>query len=253
MKDKKLVFQGVAISVVLFVILDLLKLNDASVLKIEWVWIVVGLLPILIALFLGGYIKKVNVKGFEVETIFSAPTSTVTLTASDVRGDIKSVDKMGGQHLRSLSAEYRRSIIGLRFMNREKGFYNNQMVAEYLRLMPNLEYLLALTKRGSFVGLLPVKSVCDSKGRSDSELIDRFLNAAASENLQSEFPNEGITLTVHGQQSLVDVLEKMKDQGANVAAVVSPAETYLGIVKVSDIERRIAETVIAAHRAKAES
>jgi len=89
---------GAIISIVLFIALVLFQHYNLDVLKLESRWLLVSGVPILIALFVGGYIKKF--KGFGIE--LEAPEKTPELSPPDV-----------GPEMAATSGSFFKKLVGL--------------------------------------------------------------------------------------------------------------------------------------------
>jgi len=246
MSNKHILVLGFVVSAGLLGVFVLLQQAQSTFLDLPMQWLVVIFLPILVALFVGGYIKRFKGFGIELEAALKQPVTTVYLTASEAVADIPGDGKKSIAYLNSLPKAKAQSIRRLLFVAGRVGYYTSSAIAEYLKRLPNIAFLEVRTESDDFVGFLPVSAVRGPEGQLDHEALERFVEAVATSDLRSSFPAAATTLRVSGEQSLVEVLKKMRSERAEFAAVISPEERYLGVVLAQDVERRIVDSVLAA-------
>ena len=233
MKNPKALGVGAALSAVLLLGFGALQEVGAAFLELPAQWFAVAILPLVLGLVVGGYIKSFKGFGVELEAALKAPVSSVDLTAEDVVADITGDEKRSIDYLENLSPEKTRSMRRLLFVTGEGRNYTAWGITRYLEKLPNLAFFEVHSPSGEVLGFLPVRAVLDLDGRPDDGVLENFVRALQSDGFSSSFPGAAATLRVHGGQSLVDVLNLMRAERAEFTAVMSPAGRYLGVVLAS--------------------
>ncbi len=215
-------------------------------------WIFVAVLPILVALFVGGYITKFEGFGVKLETDLKAPVSgTVELKATDALAEIPRSDKESIIHLQNMSRE---KVLSIKWLIFEQGRtdYSPHTIQFYLEKMSNLEFFEVRTKKGKFVCFIPVSYFKDGEENIirrnridfDNEKLIRFVNALETENILDQFSNVAVSSTVKSSDSLVQVLKILRDEQVDLAAVISKSNRYIGVLFRSDVEKRVIDVVL---------
>jgi len=245
-----IIFVGISSSLLLLIIFGVLQEREAKFLTLSSQWIFLSILPILVALFVGGYITKFKGFGVELESALKVSVSTsIELKATDALADIPGDEKQSMEYLRNMPREKVLSIRWLVFESGRKNYYAVSVVREYLEKLPNLDFLEVRSKEGQFICYMPVSFF---KGRSDSDVyyhfdtekLERFVGAIERDNVKASFPDIAISLVVKSSSSLVQVLKSMRDEQVDMAAVVSDSGRYLGVLFSRDVERKVADAVL---------
>ena len=236
------------LSVILLLGFGALQEFDAAFLRLSPQWLLVALFPIVVALFVGGYVSRFKGFGVELEAAIGAPVATVNLTASELVADIPGDEKRSISYLNNLSREKARSLWWLLFTSGRVGYYTAFALEQYLERLPNLDFLEVRYENGGILGFLPIASIKGPDDEPDRDRLEAFISAVENGDLGSAFPGEATTLQVRTDESMVDVLRKMRSERAEFAAVVSQAGRYQGVVLARDLERRIADSVLVANR-----
>ncbi len=241
---------GAGLSVLLLIGFGILKEIDAKFLNLSSQWIFISILPVLVSLFVGGYISKFKGFGVELESALNASVSaSIELKATDAISDIPGDEKQSLEYLHNLPKDKALSIRWLVFESGRKGYYTPYGIKEYLEKLPNIEFLEVRTKEGSFVCYLPIdafKLQGSSSERFDMNQLEKFVRAIDIEDVKGQFLGVAISLTVKSSNSLVEVLRSMRDENVDMAAVASDSGRYLGVLFSRDVEKKVADAVLTS-------
>jgi PhoPQ-activated pathogenicity-related protein len=127
-------------------------------LEIDTKWLIVAGVPILIGLFIGGYIKTFKFMDIELELKELVPNSWITKEGAQT---IKVIDtdtaiKENTESINSLSYEVKNNINGLKLFLGKKDYYTEEALNEYFRQLPNIKYLQIVTNENHFICLIPI-------------------------------------------------------------------------------------------------
>ena len=245
-----IILVGISSSFLLLIIFGVLQEREAKFLTLSSQWIFLSILPILVALFVGGYITKFKGFGVELESALKASVSTsIELKATDALADIPGDEKQSLEYLHNMSREKALSIRRLVFESGRKTYYALSVVREYLEKLPNLDFIEVRTKEGQFICYIPINFF---KGQGDPsryyqvdvEKLGRFVDAIEKDNVKASFSGIAISLVVKSSSSLVQVLKTMRDEKVDMVAVVSDSGRYLGVLFSRDVERKVADAVL---------
>lgn len=247
MKNVKTLIFGVVFSLVLLFIFGWLQSTDSKILTLPSQWIAIAVLPLLIALFIGGFIKSFKGFGIELEAALKTPITSLNLTASDAVADIKGDEKRSMMYLDGLSSDQKNEVKWLLFRTDKKGYYRSYAVIQYLRELTKIQYFEIRGKSDKIVGFIPISVFKDSTDYNDfnEDMIQQFITAIDAGNVAKVFKDSMITLKVSSKQGLVEVLKAMRSENAEFAAVMSPTGKYIGVVLATEVEKKIADSVIS--------
>lgn len=249
-KENALIF-GTILSLLLLLVFGWLQETDSKLLNLPTQWLAIAVLPILVALFVGGFITRFKGFGVELETTLKAPVASLNLTASDAVADIPGDEKQSFMYLDGLSAEKKLAARWLLFRSGRKNYYTPDGVRQYMKNLPNLEYFEIKSKMGEIICFLPISTFkeTDIQYNIESDKLQKLIVALEEDNVVNAFSDSVITLKVSSDQKLVDVLRMMRIENVDFSAVVSPSGKYLGVVFASEVERKIADSVLAIRTA----
>jgi hypothetical protein len=242
-KKHPIVILGFIATLIIFIMLLLLQYFLPSMLQLDVKWIVVACLPLIIALIVGGYIKEFGGFGITLKTTMEAPITSLDLKAQEVLVSLEGTPKDTIAALDRIGLERRRKITRLQFSVSRPAYYDVEAIASYMRALPNLEYFEIVKPRGLFVCLLPIWIFYRLR-ELDFLGLERFLSALMEDRVLDMYSDYLITDTVTPKQSLISVLEVLRSKRVDAAAVVGPTGAVLGLVRTSDIEKRITDEVI---------
>ena len=240
---------GMILSCILFVAFGALQQRQTRVLELEAHWILVAILPVLVALVVGGYIRSFKGLGFEIQAALKAPVRSADVRVGDVLSDIPEDEKKCLEHLEQMSPEKVQSIRRLSFVSGRRGYYGPDGVQKYLEGLPNLEYLEVTDSNNEFICLLPKRALglgTRPPGLPDPrpELIERFVRALENGNVPSEFPQSAITTKVTANQPVVEVLRTLRRESVEATAVVAENGQLQGVALARDLEHQIVDQIL---------
>jgi hypothetical protein len=256
MKNRTMtIFFGAFFSVALLLLFGALQEREAKFLSLSSQWIILSILPILIALFVGGYITKFKGFGVELEAALKETVSTsIDLTATDAIADIPGDEKQSIGYLSRMPQSKALSMRWLVFKSGRRNYYSQNGIHEYLMRLPNIEFLEVLNKEGQFVCYLPIdyfkrEGTDGEYDLFDTDKINKFIVSLEQENVKESFPGVSISITVKNSDNLMQVLKTLRDEKINMAAVLSDQGRYLGVLFSQDVERKIADAVLKSQSA----
>lgn len=220
--------------------------HEPNLLNVPAHWIAICILPILVSLVVGGYLKSFKGWGIELESALKQPVSSVKLVASDAISQALGDQKQSVNYLQNMSDERRRSIRWLSFKSEKKRYYRSNAVEAYLFELFNLIYLEVRSPSGQIEGYLPIRALRNEDGQADIQEIKRFIKAIENGEFLSEFSAELIDLKIRDDEDLVSVLRKMTDLEKPLAGLVDSGGKYKGVLLRSDVEEKIAAQVLRA-------
>ncbi len=248
-KETKLAI-GIIASVCLLITLAVLQSMEAKFLELPVHWIALAIAPLVLALFTGGFITRFKGFGLELETTLKAPVASLDLTASDAVADIPGDEKRSYAYLDNLPKEKKLAVNWLLLRSGRKNFYTAQGIETYVRELPNIKYFEVRSENDDFICFLPMAVFKDESDhlsdRLHHEKMQQLIEAIETDKVPEAFHRSMITLKIQSDQSLVDVLRTMRAENVGFAAVVSPAGNYLGVLFAAEVEKRIADMVLAA-------
>lgn len=252
MRDYKILTIGTVVSILVVVILGWLQSIEATVLNLAPQWLALAILPIVVALFAGGFVTSFKGFGVELETQLQAPVGSLDLTASDAIADVTGDEKQSISYLENLPLDKKLRVRWLLFVHGRKAYYTTYGIRQYVESLPNIEYFEVRDEFGEFVCFLPISLFRDSSRPEYDQILDdniaTFVSAIEEERVADTFSRDAVTLSVSSKLSLVEVLKILRDHRVNFAAVTSPEGKYIGVIFVSDVEKRIADAVLYSNR-----
>ncbi len=212
------------------------------------------MLPVIVSLFVGGFITSFKGFGVELEATLQKPVKSLDLTGADsvsvAVADIPGDEKRSLSHLQSVSIDGKLKTRWLRLTSGRQGYYESSAIQRYLSELPNIIYLEILSTSGKFICFLPISvfrnGLGDIRQAFNQENIRKLIEAIEADDVPKAFPESALSLTVSSDKSMIDVLKVMRSENAQFAAVVTPIGDYSGVVFSDDIERKIADSVLLA-------
>jgi len=238
---------GLVATLVLLVIFILLQYFFPAVLTLDVKWIAVSVVPLLLALIAGGYVRIIKGFGIELETRIEEPIVSLDLRATDALTLLKGLKKQRIRDLDRLSKDQRKRIARLTFFSGRRGYYDAYVIEQYLYSLPNLEYFEILSSDGTFLCFLPTRLFKIEEEILKDELF-QFVTALQNNKTLDLYSANAITFVVKTDQSIIDVLRMLRSYVLDLAVVTDINGTVVGIVKLSDIEKRIADEVLLARK-----
>lgn len=243
--DKKytVLLFGLLPTFVLLVIFAVIQQFLPSALALDVRWIAVAVLPLVVALIFEGYVKKIKGFGIELEMRMEEPVVSLDLKATEAFTPSPAMAKQDRRAVESLDTERKREIARLRFISGRREYYKSDAILDYIRQLPNLEYFEVIRPNETFICLVPISLFGEREHISQHELSD-FVNALERNRIKDFYSHHIITLSVKLEQSIIEVLQTMRNQVTAVAVVLDSKGWALGVIKTSDIEKRISDEVL---------
>ncbi len=254
-KDHPFLIYGFLVSILLLIIFFVLQILVPEIMKLETKWIIVALCPLLYVLIVGGYVKTFKGFGIELETQLKAAISEFSLLATDYLIELPEDEKRSNQYLDRLTVEERNRIERLAFYSGKKGYYSIYIVRHYLENLPNLKFIEVRNKNDRFECLLPIKVLRKRNAYNmtinneiDEGDLSVFLKTLENNDILNKYPTDIISESVLEEQSLIEILPKIRKQRSGILGVVDSSEKLIGILDKSLVEATIADEVFKARR-----
>ena len=256
------IFTSAAIAAVLlgfFMYLQSGKENS-HVMDLSGQWLFVAGLPILLGLIIGNYFKTFKGFGVELEPLLDAPVSTIKLNTLDAAENIIEEEKRTVEYLENLSPDKQLTITGLAFVKSKFNTYQAASLKRYLNRLPNLKYIEIKAEDGKFLSLIPINCFKDVQGKVNERSVNDFIGKL--HDLQSEETTvvndkldelgsvRVITKSVSENESIFDVLEKVRKSAFGILPVVSQNGELTGVITDRLIEKRITDEVLRIQNQK---
>lgn len=254
LRHKLLIF-SIAVSFILLIIFLVFQYYDLKILLLDIKWIILSGVPILIALFIDGYIKKFKGFGLELESNLSRPI-TLSIVSKVNTMESPAVNKATLYRLGELSHSEKSKIDRLRFISGKKNYYDEYAIDEHFRTLPNLKFIEIVNQEDEFLYLIQASTLKKIKtnARLNQELnierVHELIKAIETENIEDYFKNavKDFILTT---DSLIGAYRKMKMSNQTlrlftnreILPILNENKKMVGIVGLQNIESQIAAEV----------
>ena len=243
-KENRILLIGCIISIIIIIILFIIRANKEEWLDINIQWIGVAILPLILALIVGKYIKKFSGFGVELELVSEEPLSSNTAIVEFVES-IFPEEKNTSLYLSVLPSEKKRKTNVLRFRINKKEYYQTYIVADYIRELPNIEFFEATDSRGKFKSLSRIDRQSLLNQFEDYLGLRSFIKAI-EDNRINDIELETTMQFIYLSETAVEVYKKISATGKNFIALVDKENILIGIVLKSRLEKYFSELVINA-------
>lgn len=225
------------------------KAKDFNFMELDAKWLFVSGIPILLALFLGGYVKNFKGFGIELEADLKSPLPA-SLIKTVAYEKIISINKEGVYEINSLTPSERRKIKSLKFVLRKRDYYDVWAIEQYLYGLEFLQFLEIVNSKGQLEYLLPV-STLKSGNEVNNQAIRNFIVNIERFRLDEKYSN-AISEKVSISDSLIIVYKRMMElypdnspyNDFHVLPVINKKGQMIGVILKSEIERRILDDVV---------
>lgn len=256
--EHNIVLAGFILSAVLLTGFSLSKNFDLRYLNLPQAWFFVSAIPTILALFVGGFIRKGSFAGVEFEVSSEKATELVIPATADIVANVPDMVKGTFNELKKLTRDQRRNIKILNFNQIWADEYREDIIFQYFEALLNLSYFRIIRegRPSQYLSVNALRSFCFprqpndvlSQDREDAvgwpTSMDRFLWALRDDRILSEYAPYASELTVSSDQDLEDILREMYSQNVEFAAVYSNDQSFLGIIEAKSIERHIGKSFI---------
>jgi len=242
--------KGLVVSLLLLMLFMLLQSLELKFLKLHYKWIIVSCIPFVLALLLGGYIKVFKGFGIELEANLSKPIPLTLVSQLEIT-PMPKMDKSTTGDLDSLTEREKNTIKVLSFIYRRTNYYNGRAVAEYIKRLPNLEYIQLVNKKNEFLYLIPIDLLRNSISLHDVDTISSFVRVIETGlvhtklfEVVSEYISKNISLIDAYKKIKYNLQNKIKHLHDEGLPVLDNSHNLIGILWLSIIEKRISEDVV---------
>lgn len=226
------------------------KVSKPDILDIPVAWLGLSVLPLLVALVIGGYIKTFRGFGVEVEAQLVQPVSRALGSAKEydafreVTGaraeDVANAEavfaKQSVAKLEDITDEDRLQFERLSFVN-GRDVYKTWAIERHLELLPNIRFFEVDNHKGAFLGLLRREAVVSAG-------LDRFADALAQQEVDKVFGASFVTKSVAPDASLRSVAKRMARMKTDFIPVVARGE-LTGAIEKAELERRVGGAILS--------
>lgn len=253
-QNKTLLIVSICVSAILLLTFMILQAYDLKSLNLDVKWVIVCGIPILLALFIGGYIKTFKGFGVELEADLNEPLPRNLISETDMMPS-PAIAKSSINTLNEMQASEKRKINRLSFVYGRKDFYDEYAVVEYIRILEKLRFIEITDDDGLFLYLLPIGNVLRySNGRVEvnvqDSLIFELIRSIENENIELQYPKL-VSQFVSTSDSTIAAYKKVKlssqnkviSQREEALPVVDKNGRMIGIIYLNRIEANIAAEV----------
>jgi hypothetical protein len=252
----KNVLVGGFLSLILLGIFFILKYYDFKGLELDIKWIAVCGVPLLISIFISGYIKSVKAFGVELEAHLEKSID-IKFVKSLPTIETYGFKKESLQFLDIVEERDKRKAIKLSFISGKKNYYEQHAVEQYIRQLKNLQFFEITSEQGSFEFLIDARSFI-RRSREDVRDFDvlhrkvsSLISAIENNDILVEFP-QAISTRVKRTDSIIDAYKQFESdtqrprlQNDNqVLPVVDDSEKMIGLIDRRTIEEKISKAVL---------
>ena len=247
-KFNNLLWSGIS-SVFLLVVFFILQWFDSPLLNLDFKWVTVAGVPILIGLLYSGIIKNFKGFGIELETHFAQTVKQV-----EIIGELKPKESPGRskdslQSLFNINETERQKIQRLIFENKRRNYYNVSVVSEYFQMLPNLKFFEVKEKIGTFNCLIPLSSLMTEDENLDREKLRKFISAIERGNVQNAF-DDAVSSYLTDNDSITKAYKKInQSKGLELdndrfLPVLNKNHELIGLTGKNELGAKISSQVI---------
>ena len=244
-KKDIIVVTGVISSLIIFIILFYLQKNNSNILNLESRWLLLAGIPILLALFIGGYIQKFKGLGIEIEARLQNKIGKIGLQAVDALEQAEGQDKGSLSFLYDTPSEELSKKERLILVLGRRNYYESFALKEYIERLGNLKYIELQDNRGAFQYLIPL-SAFKHENYINYELIEKLIKNLEGRKLEPSLESKAETDYISITEKLISILPKVRESTYGWLPVLNKRKHLVGVVTKEGIESRIADEVLTA-------
>lgn len=220
-----------------------INFKNPKLLKIDAHWLAISVLPILIVLFVNGYINKFEGFGLIIEGSLNKPIESKidlagTLVGIELKDAVKAdLSKPKGNVSELAKIKNIEKITRLIFQNGYKN-YSGRAIKKYLEVLVNVEYIEIVDAKNEFVGVILRKDI--------ESIATRFADSLRNKSILLDFSKLIVTMSVTRETSAISTLVKMRDEGVSFIPFLSKDRHMVGVITESSLEKVIADKVLVA-------
>jgi hypothetical protein len=255
-KNQTIIIGGI-ISTILLVIFLLMQYYDFKGLALDVKWIAVCGIPILISVFISGFVKSFKGFGVELEANLSEPFNLEFLRPVETI-ETYGFQKASMEFLNNLQPHEKRRAQKLTFILGRRNYYDIFAVEAYFRQLQNLQFIEITSEQGILKYLLNAGQFYRREERSRiprEDKISVLLKSLESDDILSQFP-DAISKRIKKGDSIIDAYSefeattqgKMYINRNQVLPVVDNSEKMIGLIDRRTLEELICKDVLKSIR-----
>jgi hypothetical protein len=244
---------GGLISIILLILFLILEYYDFKGLELDIKWIVVCGIPVIISIFISGFVKSFKGFGIELEANLSEPINLEFLKPVETI-ETYGFQKSSLEFLNNLQPNEKRRVQKLIFISGRRNYYDSYAVEEYFRQLEYLQFIEVTSENGSLKYLINAGQFFRREGREHiprKDKISNLINSIERDNVLTQFP-EAITKRIKKTDSTIDAYREFEStsQGRipfnrnQILPVVDNNEIMIGIIDKRTIEESICKDVL---------
>lgn len=251
----RLLLISLAVSTILLITFLVFQYYELKSLTLDIKWIILSGVPVLIGLFIGGYIKSFKGFGIELESNLSEPISLSVISKIDLT-ESPGMNKESLHRLYELSENERNKINCLRFINGKTNYYDTYAIEEHFRTLRYLKFIEIVNQEGEFLYLIPSTKFKPSRNNiPPNQEINRnklndLIQAIETNNFEEYFPDL-ITDFIITTDNTLEAYRKIKKSNQSrqlftyrdALPVLDERKRMIGTIDQQKLESKIAEEV----------
>ena len=249
LQKHRLLLISFVVSLILLIVFFIFQGLELKILNLDIKWILLSGVPILIGLFIGGYIKKFKGFGFELESNLKEPIPKSLILDNDVTESF-ALNKQSLDQLRHLSSSKKSKVDRLTFTTGRIGYYNLFVIQEYVSALKHLKFIEIVDNEGKFLYLVPISELKIQNG-FNSDRLSELINAIEMRNFTNNFPNvvkDFILIT----DNIIESYKKINNSqqrgrlfiNEEALPILDTNNIMVGIVYKRILEKRIIDEVL---------
>ncbi|MDD3878332.1 MAG: hypothetical protein PHT69_17060 [Bacteroidales bacterium] len=249
LKQHRLLIISLLFSVGLLVIFFIFQYYELKVLNLDIKWLVLSSIPILIGLFIGGYIKNFKGFGIELETNLKGQIPMTVVSKIDM-ADSPGINKQSLELLYNLSDKERDKISRLRFINGKRNYYDLFAIVEHYNALRHLRFIEVVDSDGEFLYLISASKL-KINNEISHEKIRQFIQAIETENIEETYP-DAVSDFIITTDNIIEAYKKIcKSQQSNSLLslkeslpILNEKRKMVGTVSKQRLEAKITQEVL---------
>ncbi|HEY5464032.1 MAG TPA: hypothetical protein VIJ95_12300 [Hanamia sp.] len=242
-KETRILLIGCGSTLLIIIALFIIRAYKEDWLDINIQWIGIAVLPLILALIVGRFIKKFSGFGVELELASDEPLSSTTGIVEFIQY-IFPEEKDSLRYLQSLPTDKKRKTNVLLFRTGKKNYYQTYIIQDYIRQLPNIKYFEVTDSKGKFKSI----SLVDRSLlliEYENNVLQSFVRAI-EENRINNIVLETTTELIFLSETAIEVYKKINSSGKSFIAVVDKENNLIGVVLKTRLEKYFSELVLSA-------
>lgn len=251
----RLLLISLTVSIILLVTFLVFQYYELKVLSLDIKWILLSGVPILVGLFIGGYIKSFKGFGLELESNLSEPISLTVVSKIDL-AESPGMTKESLNRLQQLSDSDKNKINRIRFIIGKTNYYDIYAIEEHFRILRHIKFIEIINQDGKFLYLLPASKLKTPNNNIppnpeiDYDRAQDLIRAIETEKIEKYFP-DAVKDYILTTDNTIEAYRKIKKSNQtrtlfmskDVLPIVNERMNMIGTVDLQKLESKIAEEV----------